>query len=285
MMFQSYALWPHMSVAANVAYPLENRGVGRAERAARVAEALALVGIPELARQYPGEMSGGQQQRVALARALVANDRLILFDEPLSNVDAKVRERLRVELQAMQRRLGFAAVYVTHDQTEAMELATRIAVMRDGRVVQVGTSREIYERPASRYVANFVGVANEMPGVLDQVEGTTATLKTAGGPVMGVAGAGLRAGAPAVAVWRPEHGRLHAEPPAGVNAWPALRSVELFAGPHFEHHVIAGELTLRVWGPADEAGAPGQAAWVQVDPARVLILPADLMSPAPESVQ
>src|SRR5690606_31260270 len=165
--------------------------LGRDELAQRVGAVLELVGIPELARQFPGEMSGGQQQRVALARALVAGDGLILFDEPLSNVDAKVRERLRVELLAMQRRLGFAAVYVTHDQTEAMELATRIAVMRAGRVEQLGPPREIYERPASRYVAGFVGIANEVPGEVAGIDGETVTVRTPYGILTGVRGAGL----------------------------------------------------------------------------------------------
>lgn len=161
MVFQSYALWPHLTVHDNVAYPLQNRRGERLTKAgiaSRVRDSLALVGIDHLAGQYPGELSGGQQQRIALARAFIAGDGLVLFDEPLSNIDAKVRERLRADLLAMQRRLGFAAVYVTHDQTEAMELASRVAVMRDGRIEQLGTPHDIYVRPTSRYVANFVGL-------------------------------------------------------------------------------------------------------------------------------
>ncbi|WP_324278085.1 ABC transporter ATP-binding protein [Blastococcus brunescens] len=144
MIFQSYALWPHMTAFKNVAYPLQSRRgrkVAKDEIARRVRQALELVGVGELETQYPGQMSGGQQQRIALARALVNNDELVLFDEPLSNVDAKVREQLRFELVSMQRKLGFSALFVTHDQTEAMELAHRIAVLDSGRIAQFGTPR------------------------------------------------------------------------------------------------------------------------------------------------
>jgi iron(III) transport system ATP-binding protein len=279
MMFQSYALWPHMSVASNVSYPLENRHVPRGERAAMVREALELVGIGELARQFPGEMSGGQQQRVALARALVAGDRVILFDEPLSNVDAKVRERLRVELLAMQRRLGFAAVYVTHDQTEAMELASRIAVMRAGRIAQLGRPRDIYEHPATRYVANFVGVANEIPGRVERVEGGRATIAGPAGPVVGLAGPGLSIGQAAVAVWRPQHGRIGET--RTVNTFTARRLVDMFAGSHIEHHLTSDGLSWRVWSTDPDTGEPGGVEVpVSVDPDRVTVLPADDARPA-----
>ncbi len=277
MMFQSYALWPHMSVFDNVAYPLTNRhGSGRprkAEIAAKVREALEMVGIPELVRQYPGEMSGGQQQRVALARALVAGDGLVLFDEPLSNVDAKVRERLRVELLAMQRRLGFAAVYVTHDQTEAMELATRIAVLGSGHVEQLGTPHEIYARPATRYVANFVGVANEIPGTVTAVDEAagTATLGSPYGPLTGVAAPGLTEHTEAVAVWRPEHGRMTEAEPTGPNRWPARRRLSMFAGPHIEHHLDAEGVSCRLWSTEE---APSDQVWLQVPPAHLRVLPA-----------
>ncbi|WP_345572354.1 ABC transporter ATP-binding protein [Nonomuraea rosea] len=275
MMFQSYALWPHMSVFDNVAYPLRGRRGGRIpkdEVASRVGQALALVGIAELARQYPGEMSGGQQQRVALARALVAGDGLILFDEPLSNVDAKVRERLRVELLAMQRRIGFAAVYVTHDQTEAMELATRIAVMRAGRVEQLGPPREIYDRPATRYVAGFVGIANEIAGEVAEADGDRAVLRTPYGPLTGIAGPGLAEGAAGVAIWRPEHGRMSEREPECPNRWRARRRISMFAGPHIEHHLDAGDVACRLWSDGSDAG--GDDVWLSVAQDRLLVLPA-----------
>jgi iron(III) transport system ATP-binding protein len=273
MMFQSYALWPHMTVAANVAYPLRHRRDGRPDRrsvADRVREALELVGVPELSGQYPGEISGGQQQRVALARALVAGDPLVLFDEPLSNVDAKVRERLRVELVAMQRRLGFAAVYVTHDQTEAMELATRIAVIHAGQVLQLGPPREIYERPATRYVANFVGVANEIPGTVVAVNADRVRLDTALGPVVGVPAGTAVPGQAAVAVWRPEHGVLSADDLDHPNTWRATRRLAMFAGAHTDHHLDVAGLSQRVWTTG--AAPDGHDLWVSVHPDHVRVI-------------
>jgi len=177
MVFQSYALWPHMTVAQNVAYPLRMRGIPRGERDRRVSEILEKMHIGDLGHQQPGRISGGQQQRVALARALVCGDELILFDEPLSNVDAKVREYLRLEILTMQREFGFTALYVTHDQEEAMALATRIAVVGNGKITQFGTAEEIYSRPVSLDVARFIGSANELvaqvigDGVLDTAVG------------------------------------------------------------------------------------------------------------------
>ena len=170
MVFQSYALWPHMKVFSNVAYPLQVKRVSRQQVRERVTEVLKTVGVGELLEQYPGQLSGGQQQRVALARALVSSDGLLLFDEPLSNVDAKVREQLRYEIRRMQQQIGFAAIYVTHDQEEAMELADRIAVLNKGRIAQLGTAQEIYETPADRYVAKFIGATNEILGDVASIE-------------------------------------------------------------------------------------------------------------------
>lgn len=166
MMFQSYAVWPHMSVYQNVAYPLKVRRRPRAEIKQRVSRILEVVGIAHLRDEYSSHLSGGQQQRIALARCLVNNPNVILFDEPLSNVDAKVREELRVELLAMQRRLGFAGVYVTHDQEEAMSIADEVMVMQDGKAVQMGSPEQVYHTPNSRFVAGFVGIINEWTGTL-----------------------------------------------------------------------------------------------------------------------
>jgi ABC-type Fe3+/spermidine/putrescine transport system ATPase subunit len=161
MVFQSYALWPHMTVAKNVEFPLGYAaGVPRKERGRRVQEALAAVGLEGLGGRYPGELSGGQQQRVAVARAIVSEPAVLLFDEPLSNLDAKLRNRVRVELKMLLRRLDATAVYVTHDQREAMSLCDRIAVMHGGVVRQIGTPEEIYEHPADIFVSDFVGDTN-----------------------------------------------------------------------------------------------------------------------------
>src|SRR5437868_3261221 len=160
MMFQSYALFPHLDVAANVAYGLKREGLPKAEIAARVAEVLALVQLEGLDRRKPAQLSGGQRQRVALARALVKRPKLLLLDEPLAALDRKLREGTRFELVRLQEQLGLTFVMVTHDQEEAMGMASRLAVMKDGAIVQTGTPHEVYERPATRFVADFIGIAN-----------------------------------------------------------------------------------------------------------------------------
>jgi iron(III) transport system ATP-binding protein len=160
MVFQSYALFPHMNVADNVAYGLESGGMRPAEAKETAARGLDLVGLANLGERLPAELSGGQQQRVAVARALVLEPQVLLLDEPLSNLDARLRRRVRTEIRELQQRLGFTAVYVTHDQEEALAVSDRIVVMREGRVAQDGTPRELYEAPASEFIADFIGEAN-----------------------------------------------------------------------------------------------------------------------------
>ena len=164
MVFQSYALFPHMTVAENVAFGLEMRGVVKADTARRAAEALRLVRLAGFAERLPRQLSGGQQQRVALARALVMRPRVLLLDEPLSNLDAKLREEVRVEIRELQRQLGLTAVMVTHDQEEALTVADRLVVMADGEIRQIGNQRDLYERPADRFVAGFVGRSTFLAG-------------------------------------------------------------------------------------------------------------------------
>src|SRR6059036_3911187 len=164
MVFQNYALWPHMTVSENVSYGLKLRKVSSSDMAARVKGVLAKVGLTGLGDRYPGQLSGGQQQRVALARALVLNPQMLLLDEPLSNLDAKIRVQVRSEIRKLQQELGITTVYVTHDQEEALSLADRVAVIRDGHVLQVGKPKELYERPRTRFVADFVGTNNLVPG-------------------------------------------------------------------------------------------------------------------------
>jgi len=166
VVFQAYSLFPHMTVAQNVGFGLEMRRVGKAERATRVAEALELVGLGHTADRYAHQLSGGQQQRVALARALVTRPRALLLDEPLSALDAKVRTRLRDEIKAIQVELGITTIFVTHDQEEALAVADRVAVMRDGVIEQLGTPEDLYNRPETPFVASFIGESNRMPGTL-----------------------------------------------------------------------------------------------------------------------
>jgi putative spermidine/putrescine transport system ATP-binding protein len=164
IVFQSYALFPHMSVAENVGFGLEMQGVAKPERAKRVAETLELVGLGAFAGRFPRQMSGGQQQRVALARALVIRPQILLLDEPLSNLDAKLREEMQIELRQIQRTVGTTTILVTHDQAEAMALSDRIVVMNKGRAEQVAAPHEAYERPATPFVANFLGKTNLIDG-------------------------------------------------------------------------------------------------------------------------
>ncbi len=166
MVFQSYAVWPHMTVAENVAYPLKIQGVPKAEREKRTQEMLELVHLGEYASRYPNQLSGGQQQRVSLARALVAQPGLLLLDEPLSNLDAKLRESMRFEISQIQKKLGITVVYVTHDQGEAMTMSDRVVVMSMGVVQQIGTPYEIYSQPANKMVADFIGLVNFIPAAI-----------------------------------------------------------------------------------------------------------------------
>ena len=195
IVFQSYALFPHMTAAENVAFGLEMQGVARAERDRRVAEALDLVGLAKLADRHPRRMSGGQQQRVALARALVIRPEILLLDEPLSNLDAKLREEMQIELRQIQRTVGTTTILVTHDQAEAMALSDRIAVMNQGRVEQVGRPHEAYERPATAFVASFLGKTNVLPAA---VAGHQASIGDGAWPITGATDG------PASATIRPE---------------------------------------------------------------------------------
>ena len=276
MIFQSYALWPHMTAAQNVAYPLSAQKVDKKEIPARVARALEMVGIPELGKQYPSQMSGGQQQRVALARALVSNSDLVLFDEPLSNVDAKVREQLRFELLSMQRDLGFAALYVTHDQTEAMELANTIAVLERGKVAQLGTPQEIYREPRSRYVGGFIGTLNEIEGTVEKVNADgTATVKTAVGTLTaGSTAPDVAAGDKVVVVTRPERAELSTKEPALANRWKVTVETSVFSGSRTEHVTsFDSNHDFRVWRSDMELFHTGTPAWVGVAAHDLRVIP------------
>ena len=167
LVFQSYALWPHMSVHKNVAFGLERRKLGRAEIERKVTDALALVGLSEFADRRPAQLSGGQQQRVALARTIVIEPEVLLLDEPLSNLDARLRVEMRVELRQLQRKLGITAIYVTHDQEDANSIADNIAVLDHGRIQQIGTPIDLYDHPANRFVATFLGTANLIEGAVE----------------------------------------------------------------------------------------------------------------------
>ncbi|MES2169516.1 MAG: ABC transporter ATP-binding protein [Actinomycetota bacterium] len=270
MIFQSYALWPHMKVSQNVAYPLQVRKVPKSEIRDRVMNVLELAGIKELAEQYPGQLSGGQQQRVALARALVSNNGLVLFDEPLSNVDAKVREQLRFEILKMQAEIGFAAVYVTHDQDEAMELSDRIAVLNSGKISQLDRPEAIYDRPADRYVAKFVGATNEIEGVVKSIGADgMAVVTTEAGPVGGVIGqGGIAVGDTVCIIGRPENFVLGTTAPrADHNEWAGEVLTTMFMGDHRGAVVtVKGWGDVRVHFPSSTTSEIGDSVTVELPP-------------------
>jgi len=277
MMFQSYALWPHMTAFENVAYPLQARSVGQQEIKARVARALQMVSVPHLAEEYPSTMSGGQQQRVALARALVSNSELVLFDEPLSNVDAKVREELRSELRAMQRKLNFGALYVTHDQSEALALGDRIAVLRDGEIVEMDTPRGIYYNPRSRYTSQFVGTTNEFPGRVLSRTGEHVSIKTEFGTIEGLCpNHDVRPDDAVVVTCRPEYCTVSAGSlDEGVNRWVGRVTSTTFAGSYLELKVDLDGHELLAWIDSRTLIADGASVVVAIDPADVRIFPTE----------
>jgi ABC-type Fe3+/spermidine/putrescine transport system ATPase subunit len=205
MVFQNYALWPHMTVRANIAYGLKLRKLDGATIAERVAAGLRKVNLAGLELRYPGQLSGGQQQRVALARALVLNPDILLLDEPLSNLDAKIRVQVRAEIRTLQKDLGITTVYVTHDQEEALSLSDRVAVMRDGRILQVAPPKELYERPTGRFVADFVGTNNCLPGTCREVAAGRVAAETTIGTVRGSPAPGVGPGDRCVLAVRPEN--------------------------------------------------------------------------------
>lgn len=196
MVFQSYAVWPHMTVAENVAYPLKIQKVSREERDNRVKEALEMVHLDRYGERYPSQLSGGQQQRVALARALIAQPGLLLLDEPLSNLDAKLRESMRFEISSLQKRLGITVIYVTHDQSEAMTMSDRIVVMNAGVIQQVGKPYDVYTHPANKMVADFIGLVNFLPAEVKGdrifVKGTQVSFPNTAGLPQGEAVLGVR---------------------------------------------------------------------------------------------
>jgi len=204
MVFQNYALFPHLTVRQNVGFGLRMRGVARAEIARRVEEAIRLVRLQGQEAKLPGQLSGGQQQRVAIARAVVIEPPLVLMDEPLSNLDAKLRLEMRAEIRRIHNELGGTTIYVTHDQDEALSLADRIVVLKDGVIRQVGTPHELYERPADRDVAEFMGFRNQLSGLFSTGEGGRGRLTVGEAVVEGLPQGGMAEGAAAVAVFRPD---------------------------------------------------------------------------------
>jgi len=273
MVFQNYALWPHMTVAQNVAYGLRERKVPPAERDRRVREALSIVHMLQYEARMPNQLSGGQQQRVALARALVIEPDVVLLDEPLSNLDAKLRLEMRREIRRIHDETGITMIYVTHDQNEALSMAERIAVMSMGRVEQVGDPRALYRRPANRFVAEFIGEANLIDGRLLRKADGMATVQTPLGELTGALGAAsVEVGNEVTCMIRPEGFVLQG---ADRNTIEAEVRDSLYLGESEQFVLAAGDLELRVVqsNPGESPPTRGQAITLSFDPADAVILP------------
>ena len=249
MVFQNYALWPHMTVSENVSYGLKLRKVSTSEIAERVRGVLQKVGLTGLGDRYPGQLSGGQQQRVALARALVLNPQILLLDEPLSNLDAKIRVQVRAEIRKLQKELGITTIYVTHDQEEALTLSDRIAVFNQGKVFQVGPPKALYERPATRFVADFIGINNLVEGTVRSVEGPNRTLRaeTAFGELSAIHDEPLRVGDRCVICIRPENIALDGQSGGERNHLKGRISFAAYLGNTLRYDVdLGGGVTFKV---------------------------------------
>jgi len=276
LVFQTYALWPHLTVADNVAYGLRVRGIGRGEIADRVAQVLKMVRLTGFEQRRPNQLSGGQQQRVALARALVVEPRVLLLDEPLSNLDARLRDEMREEIRRLHDETRLTMVYVTHDQKEALALADRIAVMERGQLVQVGAPREVYDRPATRFVANFLGDSNFVPGTLTEVDAGVGVVETAVGRLRGsVASKEMAAGRSVVCSIRPHALAMN----AGENAANRIEAKVVrvaFLGELVHVGVAAGDTSLEVVAlpHACRDIKAGDAATLSAPPDQVVVLEA-----------
>jgi ABC-type Fe3+/spermidine/putrescine transport system ATPase subunit len=275
MVFQSYAIWPHMTVFDNVAYGLRVRKRPRAEIETRVRESLDLVQMGAFAARRASQLSGGQQQRVALARAIAFSPPVLLFDEPLSNLDAKLRADMRIELRELQHRLGVTSVYVTHDLEEALAMSDRIVVMRDGVIEQAGTPTDIYARPRNRFVADFVGSSNLVHGRLrpELARDGLIALETPSGEIVLGDPCGRTPGAAPTFSIRTVHLEFNARRPQGdVNVWPVRVQRCVFQGDFTQIHVAWGDRDLVIRSAALEPIAEGQAAWISADPRRCVLL-------------
>lgn len=272
MVFQSFAIWPHLNVFDNVAFGLVQRRLPAAEIRARVRAMLEMVDIAALERVYPSQLSGGQQQRVALARSLVVEPGTLLLDEPLSSLDAKLRERMCAELKGLQRRTGVTFIHVTHDQAEAIAVADRVAVMHEGRIEQFASAREVYLHPASRIVADAMGAVNLLRSRIVSREGAAAVVQLFGthGPVLQVTiGDGVASGSDALVALRPEDVAIT----RGGEGTDAVVEQATFRGPFAEHVLLIGAERLRAQTLGRELFEPGSAVKVTIDGARCVVLP------------
>ncbi|MGH3986795.1 MAG: ABC transporter ATP-binding protein [Actinomycetes bacterium] len=279
MVFQSYAIWPHMSVFDNVAFPLQvkkrRERLGKREVSERVMKVLETMELAGYADRQATKLSGGQQQRLALARAVVIEPPLLLLDEPLSNLDAKLRESLRYELKRLQRDLGITSVYVTHDQIEALALSTTIAVMKEGNVMQLGRPRDVYENPNCKFVAEFIGTSNFIAGTVVARDGERYRVDTADGSLELSSGAQMPAGTEVVVSIRPEAMEISTTSRGGEvnNEWSGTVLTRAFLGDAVDHVVDVGKHELRARGNPAVSIEQGSTVYLRMDPAKLSLVP------------
>lgn len=278
MVFQSYAIWPHMNVFQNAAFPLEvgARKFSRRQIEDKVMRVLTVVGLENFADREATMLSGGQQQRLALARALAMEPELLLLDEPLSNLDAKLRDRMRFELKRLQRELGLTTIYVTHDQSEALALSHEIAVMNEGRIRQIGSPRDIYERPANRFVADFVGQTNFIDGVVvAQLGGQSYEVRADFGVLKVTAYESLAVGDKVLLSVRPEDVALSEARPEGINVLSATVDAKVFLGEFIDFQVKLGERSLMARVHPSLQTLVGEPIHVRIDPEKCICIRPD----------
>lgn len=276
MMFQSYALWPHMTVEQNVAFGLEERKVSKSEITRRVGEALESVRMGPYAKRSPNQLSGGQQQRVALARALVIRPRCLLLDEPLSNLDAKLRLEMRTEIRRVCKEFQLTTVYVTHDQKEALSISDRMAILEDGHILQVGAPADVYRRPHRRTVAHFIGETDFIAGTLRERDGDKATVETSVGRfngILGEAGSDPAIGSEVTLSIRPECWTLESKP-GDSNAVTGRIGGSVYLGEVAQYEFLTGDLSLKVYelNPRHLGAGGDETLYATVDPQDVVVL-------------
>ncbi len=278
MVFQNYAVWPHMKVFNNVVYGLKLQKISRKQIRDRAYQVLEMVGLNGLEDRYPSQLSGGQQQRVALARALVRNPKVLLLDEPLSNLDAKLREKMRFEIKSLVRRMGITSVYVTHDQAEAMVISDRIAVMEGGNVVQLGTAQEIYIKPANRFVADFIGTMNFMAGEIVEVlpETNEVHVRTEFSDklvCMTPDGTPVASGSQVYASIRPEDVEVFTEPPqTTANVFKGTIAHKAYLGNFLFFFINVNDTMIRVQVPHHLPQEEGQELYLFLNPQKCTVL-------------
>ena len=279
MVFQSYAIWPHLTVFENVAFPLRvgKQRVSSADLQKKVSAALEQVELGGYEERMATQLSGGQQQRLALARALVREPKVLLLDEPLSNLDAKLRERMRFELRELQRRLRITTLYVTHDQIEALSMSNQIAVMNAGVIVQEGAPRDVYMQPKSKFVANFIGSTNQLAGQIAKVDAKGAgTVRTDDGEVSCAVLEGLKPGSNVVVVVRPESVNVHQRKPAsGENILEGKIGAAMFLGEYLDCTVELGKNVLQTHQRHTLQLRRGDPVWVELPAGECMALPAE----------